>query len=69
MICPQSPLPTPNTLGIGSVGQTSSFFSKRGHVAYQIKENNESSNMLANILPTVPPSPLPTLGMGPVGQN
>ena len=26
-------------------------FSEHGHVAYQIKENHECSNMVANILP------------------
>ena len=39
---------------------------------YQIKENQECSNMVANILPTdaPPPPPLPlTLMMGSVGQN
>ena len=43
----------PTTLGIGSVGQNSTF-SEHGHVAYQIKENQECSNMVANILPSDP---------------
>ena len=46
-------LPTP-ILGMGSVCET---FSEHGHVAYQIKENHECSNMVANIWPTEPPSP------------
>ena len=51
---------------MGSVGQNSTF-SEHGHVAYQIKENRECSNMEANILSADPPPP--TLGMGSVGQN
>ena len=31
------------------------FFSKYGHVAYQIKADNAGSNMVANILPTDTP--------------
>ena len=42
-------------------------FLEHGHVAYQIKDNHECSNMVANILPTDPPNT--TLGMGPVDQN
>ena len=49
---------------MGSAGQTSTF-SEHGHVAYQIKQNHECSNMVANILPT----DTPTLGMGSVGKN
>ena len=49
------------------MGQNSTF-SEHGHVVYQIKENQECSNMVTNILPTDPPSPL-TLGMGSIGQN
>ena len=41
----------PPTLGMGSVGQNSTF-SEHGHVGYQIKENHKCSNMVANILPT-----------------
>ena len=44
------PLPT---LGMGSVYQNSNF-AEHGHVAYQIKENRECSNMVANILPVDP---------------
>ena len=33
----------------GSKGQNSIFFSEQGHVAYQIIENHECSNMEANI--------------------
>ena len=39
----------PLTLGMGSVGQNSTF-SEQGNVTYQIKENHECSNMVANIL-------------------
>ena len=41
-------------------------FSKYGHVAYQVKADDASSNMVANILPTDTPS---TLGMGSKGQT
>ena len=40
------PTPTPLTLGFGSKGRNSTF-SELGHVAYQIKENHECSNMAA----------------------
>ena len=64
-IFPADP-PPPQTLGAGSIGQNSTC-SEHGHVACQIKEYHECSNMVANILPTAPP---PTkLGMGPVDQN
>ena len=36
-------------------------FSEHGHVAYQIKENRECSNIVANILPADPP-PYPDPG-------
>ena len=52
-------------LGMGSVGQNSTLID-HGHVAYQIKDHNECSNMIINILPTDPPPPL---GRGSVGQN
>ena len=64
-ILPADPLPP--TLGMGSVGQNSTS-SEHGRVAYQIKENQECRNIVANILPAEPPSPQ-TLGMGSVGQN
>ena len=44
---------SPSTLGMGSVGQTSTF-SEHGHVAYQIKGNHEFNNMVANILHAYP---------------
>ena len=51
---------------MGSVGQNLTF-SEHGHVAYQIKMNQECRNKVANIfLSRLPP---PTLGMGSVGQN
>ena len=45
---------------MGSNGQNSTL-SEHGYVAYQIKENQECSNMVANILP----SP----GDGSIGRN
>ena len=39
---------------MGSKGQNSTF-SEHGHVAYQINENHECSNVVANILPTEDP--------------
>ena len=56
--------PPPPTLEMGSVGQNRTF-SERDHVAYQIKDNYERSNVVANILPV----DTPTLGMGSIGQN
>ena len=48
--------PTPPTLRMGSDGQNSTF-SEHGHVAYQIKEDHECSNMVAR-------RPPPDLGNG-----
>ena len=63
------PADDPLTLGMGSVGQNSTF-SEHGHVAYQIRENQECSNMAAKILPADPyPPPPPTLRIESVGQN
>ena len=42
-----------------------STFSEHGHVAYQIKENHECSNMVPNIML----ADTLTLGMGQIGQN
>ena len=56
------PTDTPSTQGVGSKGQTISFF-ESSHVAYQIKADN---NMVANILPTDTPS---TQGVGSKGQT
>ena len=55
---PADPLHTLHTpsLGMGSVGQNATV-SEYGHDAYQIKENQECSNMVANILHTDPPPP------------
>ena len=59
------PQPPPPTLEV----KMSKFnFLEYGPVAYQIEENHECSNMVANILPAEPPAP-PTLGMGSIGQN
>ena len=49
---------------MGSKVQNSTF-SKHGHVAYQIKENHECSNMVPNILL----ADTLTMGMGQIGQN
>ena len=49
---------------MGSVCQNSPFL-QHGHVAYQIKENHECSNMEANISF----ADTPTMGMGPIGKH
>ena len=54
---------TPPTLGMGLIGQNSTF-SEDGHVAYQFKGNNKCNSTVANILPADPQ----TLGMGSIGQ-
>ena len=51
----------PRDLGMGSKVQNSTF-SEHGHVAYQIKENHECSNMVPNILL----ADTLTLGMGQI---
>ena len=51
---PADPLPPPLTLK--SVGQNFTFLA-HGFVAYQIKDNHECSNMVANMLPTDPQDP------------
>ena len=56
---------TPSTQGVGSKGQTLSFY-ESSHVAYQIKAYNAGSNMVANILPTDTPL---TQWMGSKGQT
>ena len=48
------PTDTPLTQGVGSKGQTI-YFSESSHVAYQIKADDASSNMVANILHTDTP--------------
>ena len=56
--------PTPNlTLGMGSVGQNSTF-SEHVHVAYQIKKNHKCSNLVANNLPADPLPPTGPWGWG-----
>ena len=52
----------PHPLDMGSVCQNSTF-SEHGNVAYQIKENHEFSNMIANILRTDAPPPDPGDGV------
>ena len=47
------PPPPPPTLVMGSAGLKSTF-SENGHVTYQVKENHECSNIVANILPADP---------------
>ena len=55
----------PTTLPHRPWGQgQNAIFSEHGHVAYQIKGNQECSTMVANILTTDPPRPL-----GSKGQN
>ena len=46
----------PPTLGMGSIGRNSTF-SEYGHAAYEIKENQERSSMVANILSVDIPDP------------
>ena len=58
-ILPAEPPPPPPSLGMGSVGQISFFFSEHGHVANQIKEHHECSNMVVDILPADPIQPPP----------
>ena len=55
------------TLGVGSKGHISTF-SDYGHVAYQIKENRECSNMVALFCLQTFDTPM-TLGIGSLGQN
>ena len=62
MFCPHTH-PTP--WGLGSKGQTISFF-ESSHVAYQIKADDAGSNMIANILLTDTPL---TQGVGSKGQT
>ena len=54
---PLTPLPV---LWMGSVGHNSNF-SEHSHVTYQIKENQECTNMVVNILlkDQLPPPPPP----------
>ena len=53
-------------LGGGSKAKVKLFQNNYGHVAYQIKADDASSNMVANILPTDTPL---TLGVGSKGQT
>ena len=46
---PAYPHAATQALGMGSIGQNSTF-SENGHVAYQIKGNDEFSNVVGNIL-------------------
>ena len=59
------PPPPPSALGMMSVGQNSTFL-EHGHFVYQIKENHDCSNTVANILPErpLPPPPPPDPGDG-----
>ena len=63
------PTPPPPLDPGDGVSRSYFYFFRKGHVAYQIKENHECSNMAANKLPPDPLPPFPTLGMGSVGQN
>ena len=62
LLADSTPHPLPPDPGVGAKIQ---LFAEHGHAAYQIKENHECRNMVADILPT---DPL-TLGKGSVGQN
>ena len=59
------PPPLSPILGMGSIGQKSTF-PEHGHVANQIKKKKKCSNMLRNILPadSFPPPPLRPWGWG-----
>ena len=46
------PLPHTHTLGMGSIGQKSTF-SEHGHVAYQIKRNHETQQRGRNMVEMV----------------
>ena len=59
------PKDTPSTQGVGSKVQTIYFF-ESSHVAFQIKADDDGSNMVANILPTDTPL---TQGVGSKGQT
>ena len=52
----------PTDLGMGTIGQNSTFFSENVHVAYQIKGKYEYSKTLANILSADQPHPDPGEG-------
>ena len=57
--------PSPLTLGLGSKGQNSTL-SEHNHVAYQIKGIMNAATWYQIFCPQTPP--LPSLGMGYVGQ-
>ena len=52
---------TPTHLGMGSIGRNSTF-SEHGHVAYQIKDNRECSNMVMMVAYILPTDPTPDPG-------
>ena len=54
---------------VDGVNRSKFTCSEHGHVTYQIKENQECTHMVANILLADLLPPPPTLGMGSVGQN
>ena len=64
------PPPPPPPSPYSGLKCQNSTFSEHGHVAYQVKGNLESSNMVANVLPAntypsmPPPPPTPTWGWG-----
>ena len=51
------PHPPPHPHPRGGVSRSNSTFSKHGHAAYQIKENQECNNMVANIISCRSPHP------------
>ena len=61
----------PSTLGMGSIGQNSTF-SEHGHVAYRLNGTSKCSNIVANFLPadhTPSHSPHDPRGKGSKAQN
>ena len=67
---PADPPPPYTPDPVDGVNRSKFTCSEHSHVTYQIKENHECTNMVANILLADPlPPPPPTLGMGSVGQN
>ena len=61
--CQPSPSPQPWVISQNST------FSEHGHVAYQLKGITKCSSIVANFLPTVPPSPYDHREKGSRGQN
>ena len=58
--------PPPTTLGMGSIGQNSTFFSEHGHCCISNKGNHEMQQHGSKYFGCGPPPP-PPLGIGSVG--